>query len=50
MYDEVDAYHPRYASTEWLTYEARERARRRRAIFFGTLGLLCFAGIIYLLG
>jgi hypothetical protein len=41
-------YHPRYGRSEYLTYEARERGRRRRAIAGLFLAPTCAGLIVYL--
>jgi hypothetical protein len=46
---EVDPYHPRYASTEFLTYEAREKRRRQRGLIGGILLAVSVVGFIVLM-
>ena len=46
-YNEVDSYHPRYARTEYLTYEEDERRRRRRGVVGLLVALVCTAALLY---
>jgi accessory gene regulator protein AgrB len=45
---EVDAYHPRYTRSEYLTFEQRERRQKRRAVIGLLVALGCLCGLAYL--
>lgn len=48
-YEETQ-YHPRHAWSEYLTYEERERRRKKRALVGLVVAGACLCGLVYLFG